>query len=322
MLKKILVVGAGAWGTAIANVLSKNNNKVYLWTRDKSLSIKINSNKINHKYYKNFKLSSKLKSISGSFITKDYHYIFYILPASAFDKFCEDYFKNQKINNLVICSKGVSKNGEFISNLITKKLNINNYHFLSGPSFADEVLHGKPTALSLSSQKVNKNIGNIFKDTNIRIYYSEGLKTLEFLGIIKNIYAIGAGILDAESLGHNARSAYITRCVAEIKSMIKYLNLNENMIYSLGGIGDLILTCSSNKSRNYNFGFSFAKKSKNKIIPRFKTIEGLNSCLTIKKNKKIIIGKLPIINSIIKIINGSPPKKEIKILLNRSFKNE
>jgi glycerol-3-phosphate dehydrogenase (NAD(P)+) len=104
--------------------------------------------------------------------------------------------------------------------------------------------------------------------------------------------------------------------------MIKYLNLNENMIYSLGGIGDLILTCSSNKSRNYNFGFSFAKKSKNKIIPRFKTIEGLNSCLTIKKNKKIIIGKLPIINSIIKIINGSPPKKEIKILLNRSFKNE
>ena len=104
--------------------------------------------------------------------------------------------------------------------------------------------------------------------------------------------------------------------------MIKYLNLNENMIYSLGGIGDLILTCSSNKSRNYNFGFSFAKKSKNKIIPRFKTIEGLNSFLTIKKNKKIIIGKLPIINSIIKIINGSPPKKEIKILLNRSFKNE
>ena len=78
MSKKILVVGAGAWGTAIANVLSKNNNKVYLWTRDKSLSIKINSNKINHKYYKNFKLSTKLKSISGSFITKDYHYIFYI----------------------------------------------------------------------------------------------------------------------------------------------------------------------------------------------------------------------------------------------------
>ena len=119
---------------------------------------------------------------------------------------------------------------KIISNLITKKLNINNYHFLSGPSFADEVLYGKPTALSLSSQKVNKNIGNIFKYTNIRIYYSEGLKTLEFLSIIKNIYAIGAGIIDAESLGQNARSAYITRCVAEIKSMIKYLNLNENMI--------------------------------------------------------------------------------------------
>ena len=283
MSKKILVIGAGAWGTAIANVLSKNNNEVHLWARDKNLSIKINSNKINRKYYKNFKLFSKLKSISGKFNTKDYHYIFYILPASAFEKFCEDYFKQQKISNLVICSKGVSKKGEFISNLITKNLNFKNYHFLSGPSFADEVLYGKPTALSLSSQKVNKNIGNIFKDTNIRIYYSEGLKTLEFLGIIKNIYAIGAGIIDAESLGQNARAAYITRCVAEIKCMLRYLNLNENMIHSLAGLGDLILTCSSSKSRNYNFGLSFVKKSKIKIIPRFKTIEGLNSCLTLKK---------------------------------------
>ena len=322
MSKKILVIGAGAWGTAIANVLSKNNSEVYLWARDMSLSNKINSNKINQKYYKNFKLSKKLKSISGNFNAKDYHYIFYVLPANAFEEFCDDYLKKQSISNLVICSKGVCRNGEFISNLITKKLNFKNYHFLSGPSFADEVLYGKPTALSLSSQKVNKNIGNIFKDTNIRIYYSESLKTLEFLGLIKNIYAIGSGIIDAESLGQNARAAYITRCVAEIKSMLKYLNLNENMIYSLGGIGDLILTCSSNKSRNYNFGFSFVKESKNKIISRLKTIEGLNSCLTLKKNKKIITGQLPIINSIIKIINGSPPKKEIKNILSRRFKNE
>ena len=93
------------------------------------------------------------------------------------------------------------------------------------------------------------------------------------------------------------------------------------MIYSLGGIGDLVLTCSSNKSRNYNYGYSLVK-NKNKIIPRFKTIEGLNSCLTLKKNKKLIVGKVPIINSIIKIINGSSPKKEIKILLNRRFRNE
>ena len=202
-----------------------------------------------------------------------------------------------------------------------KKLILKNYHFLSGPSFADEVLCGKPTALSLSSNKINKNIGNIFKDTNIRIYYSDGYKTLEFLGILKNIYAIGAGGIDATSLGQNARAAYITRCIVEIKSILKSLNLNTNMIYSLGGIGDLILSCSSNKSRNYNFGFCFEKKNKYKTLNR-KTIEGINSCLNIKNNKKINISKFPIINSVIKIINGSPPKKEIKILLNRKFKNE
>ncbi len=321
MHKKILVVGAGAWGTAIANALSKKNNNVYLWARDLKLSNQINKNKINKKYYKNFKLSRKLKSTSGNFNASAYHYIFYVLPATAFDNFSDDYLKNQKINELIICSKGISKNGDFISNLIKKKLNFKNYHFLSGPSFADEVLYGKPTALSLSSNKLNKNIGNIFKDTNIRIYYSEDYKTLEFLGILKNIYAIGAGIIDAESLGQNARAAYITRCIVEIKSMLKSLNLNTNMIYSLGGIGDLILSCSSNKSRNYNFGFCFEKKSKYKTLKR-KTIEGINSCLNLKNNKKINISKFPIINSIIKIINGSPSKKEIKKLLNRKFKNE
>ena len=321
MHKKILVVGAGAWGTAIANTLSKKNNNVYLWARDLKLSNQINKNKINKKYYKNFKLSRKLKSISGNFKASEYHYIFYVLPAAAFDNFCDNYLNNQKINELIICSKGISKNGDFISNLIMKKLILKNYHFLSGPSFADEVLYGKPTALSLSSNKINKNIGNIFKDTNIRIYYSEGYKTLEFLGILKNIYAIGAGVIDATSLGQNARAAYITRCIVEIKSILKSLNLNTNMIYSLGGIGDLILSCSSNKSRNYNFGFCFEKKNKYKTLNR-KTIEGINSCLNIKNNKKINISKFPIINSVIKIINGSPSKKEIKILLNRKFKNE
>ena len=138
-----------------------------------------------------------------------------ILPAAAF--ICDNYLNNQKINELIICSKGISKNGDFISKSNNEKTNFEKLSFLSGPSFADEVLFEETTALSLSSNKINKNIGNIFKDTNIRIYYSEGYKTLEFLGILKNIYAIGAGVIDATSLGQNARAAYITRCIVEIK---------------------------------------------------------------------------------------------------------
>ena len=105
MHKKILVVGAGAWGTAIANVLSKKNNNVYLWARDLKLSNQINKNKINKKYYKNFKLSRKLKSTSGNFNASEYHYIFYVLPATAFDNFSDDYLnycrKNYQIQQQV-----------------------------------------------------------------------------------------------------------------------------------------------------------------------------------------------------------------------------
>ena len=105
MSKKILVLGAGSWGTAIANVLSKKNHKVYLWARDKNLSKYINTNKINRKYYKNFKLSKNLKSIIGNFRANDYHYIFYILPAHAFENFCSEYLKNQKMSSLILTQR-------------------------------------------------------------------------------------------------------------------------------------------------------------------------------------------------------------------------
>jgi glycerol-3-phosphate dehydrogenase (NAD(P)+) len=247
-----------------------------------------------------------------------------VLPASQFENFSQSYLANQKIKNFIICSKGLSESGKLISEIATKSLNITKIFILSGPSFAKEVITGMPTALSLASNNQKPlQTSALFKDTNIRIYYSNNIKTLEVLGVVKNIYAIGAGILEAMKLGENARASFITRCASEMQFMLKQSNLNDQKILSLAGIGDLVLTCSSTKSRNFSFGKKFIFMQSTKNFSKNKTtIEGLNSIMTIKKVLNLNLKDLPILTSIINVIKGKSVKNEVNNLLRRKFKYE
>lgn len=319
-MKKILVIGAGSWGTALANTLAYNNKNVFLWTEKQKISDQINKTKINKKYFKNILLHKNITSIFGKIDPKLYSFIFYVLPAKAFDKFLKNYLINNQVNNFIICSKGLGEKGEFVSDLAKENLKIKNLFILSGPSFADEVILNKPTALSLAGKKQHETIGILFHSSNLRLYYSNHIKTLEFLGILKNIYALGAGIIDALNLGENAKASYLTRCLYEIKSTLKIKKLDQEQLFSLGGVGDLFLTSNSFKSRNYNFGYRLIKnKLKN---PEKITIEGLNSIHVINKNKDIDFNQLPILKTIFNIIKGKNPQTEIEKLLKRKFKFE
>jgi len=319
-MKKILVIGAGSWGTALANTLAYNNKNVFLWTEKQKISDQINKTKINKKYFKKILLHKNITSIFGKIDPKLFSFIFYVLPAKAFDKFLKNYLINNQVINFIICSKGLGEKGEFVSDLAKENLRIKNLFILSGPSFADEVILNKPTALSLAGKKHHETIGILFQSSNLRLYYSSHIKTLEFLGILKNIYALGAGIIDALNLGENAKASYLTRCLYEIKSTLKIKKLDQEQLFSLGGVGDLFLTSNSSKSRNYNFGYRLIKnklKNSEKI-----TIEGLNSIHVINKNKDIDFNQLPILKTIFNIIKGKNPQTEIEKLLKRKFKFE
>lgn len=319
-MKKILVIGAGSWGTALANTLAYNNKNVFLWTEKQKISDQINKTKINKKYFKKILLHKNITSIFGKIDPKLYSFIFYVLPAKAFDKFLKNYLINNQVINFIICSKGLGEKGEFVSYLAKENLRIKNLFILSGPSFADEVILNKPTALSLAGKNQHETVGILFQSSNLRLYYSNHIKTLEFLGILKNIYALGAGIIDALNLGENAKASYLTRCLYEIKSTLKIKKLDQEQLFSLGGVGDLFLTSNSSKSRNYNFGYRLIKnklKNSEKI-----TIEGLNSIHVINKNKDIDFNQLPILKTIFNIIKGKNPQTEIEKLLKRKFKFE
>ena len=319
-MKKILIIGAGSWGTALANTLAYNNKNVFLWTEKQKISDQINKTKINKKYFRKILLHKNITSIFGKIDPKLYSFIFYVLPAKAFNKFLKNYLINNQVINFIICSKGLSEKGEFVSDLAKENLRIKNLFILSGPSFADEVILNKPTALSLAGKKQHETVGILFQSSNLRLYYSNHIKTLEFLGILKNIYALGAGIIDALNLGENAKASYLTRCLYEIKSTLKIKKLDQEQLFSLGGVGDLFLTSNSSKSRNYNFGYKLIKnKLKN---PEKITIEGLNSIHVINKNKDIDFNQLPILKTIFNIIKGKNPQTEIEKLLKRKFKFE
>ena len=317
-MSKILLIGAGSWGTALATVLAKRHN-VLLWARNKKIVEEVNSKHTNYKYFKKKLLNKNIRSFTGSIQSNQFDFIFYVLPAKYFSEFCHKYLFKQKIKNFVICSKGIDKSGLLLTNISKQILNFSNLFILSGPSFAHEVFDQKPTAISIAGNKKVINLGKLFISSNIRIYYSKNLQSLELLGIVKNIYAIGAGIIEGLGLGENAKAAYISRCIFEISYMLELNKLNPKNILTLGGVGDLILTCSSHNSRNYSYGFDFIKK---KFKSNQKTIEGMNSINCIKKNFVISLKSFPILKTIINIIKGKNPDKEIRILLNRKFKFE
>jgi len=321
-MENILVIGAGSWGTALANTLGHNNKKVSLWTRNQNIAEQINKTNVNKSYFKKIILSKNIKSISGKIDPKLYSQIFYVLPAKAFEKFIFDYLTDNMIENLIICSKGLGEKGELISNLAKERLKIKNLFILSGPSFADEVILNKPTALSLAGKKDHEAIGKLFHNTNLRLYYSTSIKTLEYLGILKNIYAISAGIIDALNLGENAKASYLTRCLFEIKATLQFKKLNQDQLFSLGGIGDIFLTSNSKRSRNYSFGYELIKNKSQKLLNQKTTIEGLNSIFVINKKAQMNLNHLPILKTILNILKGKEPKAEIEKILKRKFKFE
>ena len=133
-MKKILVIGAGSWGTALANTLANNNTNVFLWTANQNVSEQINKTRTNKKYFKNIILHKKITSLSGKIDPKFYDYIFYVLPAKAFEKFLKNYLINNQLNYFIICSR-LGEKGEFVSELAKEKLRIKHLFILSGPSF-------------------------------------------------------------------------------------------------------------------------------------------------------------------------------------------
>ncbi|MBL6664944.1 MAG: NAD(P)H-dependent glycerol-3-phosphate dehydrogenase [Rickettsiales bacterium] len=316
---KSLVIGCGAWGTAIANVLAQNNKETYISSIEPDVISEINIKHTNSKYLPKAQLNKNLKAI-GNYedSISDFDLVFIVVPSAV----CLEVFQNIKKTTVsdktsfVICSKGIEqKDLDFLSQSFEKMTNNKNYAVLAGPNFAIEVANKVPTITTIASKdrRIAKKVIDTITTDYFKASYFDDPLNVEICGIIKNIMAIGCGMIDEFNMGVNAKSALLMKGIEEIKILCQKLNASDDISHS-AGFGDIFLTCSSTKSRNNTLGHLVAKgKSYEQITKKTNsTFEGYYSAKAITKIAKKLEIKLDLCQKINEILNSKYSKAEIK----------
>lgn len=276
-MAKIIVAGAGVFGTAISERLAWNrNNEIIIHTIEKDVEEDINKNHQNSKYFPTKFLNYKIKATGDDRIFEDADVIMLVLPSKVIVPFSERIRNNSKSNPLVVnLAKGMSDQGAFI----TEDIPFERTASMKGPSFAIETINGFPTAFTFGGKK---NDYEYFKKevlpyTGFTLDYSSDVRAVELLSILKNMYAIAIGLVSGKYDSPNVDFQLYTKAVNEMRELLKLYKCDEETIFNYCGIGDLGLTALNDLSRNRTLGIllgkGFALDQKNNAT----TIEGLRT---------------------------------------------
>ena len=257
----VAIIGTGKFALAILKILSRNIESITIYGRDTKQLTELEINKKNSKYSDHiFDIDIKTYSID-KYNTSNHSIYFYCLPISCIDTI------NYKENTVYTC-KGFKKKFLYQKNL-------KSYGLLMGPSYAYEILNDSFTTFSLSSnnETLTNNTYKLLKSNLCKLYKSPCIKSIEILSVIKNILSIGCGLIDSLNMGKNTVSAFIIIFLENVSYDI--YPINKNVLFEPSGIGDIFLTCSSQKSRNYTYGYNLLNKD---YHPNEKNlVEGINS---------------------------------------------
>ncbi len=315
---KVGIIGTGAYGIALAEILNKNKLDVILWTKFEKEYNELKDNKI-VKTLNNHKISDKIKFTLNINEIMNCNLIYIAIPQNALKEICN--FIKPLVNNQYFCiaTKGIGNN-KTIANIVNKLIKTKKIGLISGPTFAIDIINNVPIGFTVASFDENtiQVIKNSLANDVIYIETTKDIEGISVCGAVKNIFAIGSGIIKGLNLPISTHALYITKVTHEIRKLIIFFNGNEESILTLAGIGDLVLTCFSEKSRNFTFGIMICKKKKNEIYNYIKstTIEGINTLKMINiliEKQKI---ELPIIKCIYNIIYKNNNPTEILSLLN------
>ena len=304
---KISVLGSGAWGTALAQLISKKS-KVLMWVKEKKVKIDINQNHQNKKYLPGIKLSKNIVSSNNLEDLESSDIIFLTVPVQYMSSILKKISKIIKSNVVfVCCSKGIEMNTlKLPSQIVASYFPKHSIAVLSGPNFAEEVSRNMPTATLIASNKIatSKKIASIVQTKLFRPYVSDDVLGSQIAGATKNVYAIACGVVEGKKFGKNAVASIISRSFAEVSRLHKSMRAKPETLSGLSGMGDLFLTCSSKKSRNFKLGLDLASgMSLSSIIKKNSSIaEGVFTARALKQmslKKKL---NLPIAETVYQIL--------------------
>ncbi|MDT9587092.1 MAG: NAD(P)H-dependent glycerol-3-phosphate dehydrogenase [Candidatus Arsenophonus melophagi] len=328
----ITVIGSGSYGTALAITLARNGHRVLLWGDDPQHITKLQRERCNKTFLPNVVFPDTLlpKSCLKTVITESRN-ILIVVPSHAFNqvlKNIQPYLTQQ--SRIIWATKGLEHGkGRLLQDvareILGEKIPL---AVLSGPTFAKELAAGLPTAISVaaSNAKFNEELQKLFHcGRNFRVYKNSDMIGVQLGGAAKNVIAIGAGISDGIGFGANARTALITRGLAEIRRLGITIGAKASTFMGMSGLGDLVLTCTDNQSRNRRFGMLLGQgmqiaDAQNKIG---QIIEGFLNTKEIYKLAERVGVEMPISNQIYQVLYGNKNILEAaKTLLNRSSKDE
>lgn len=291
------VIGAGKWGSALAFAFSEKND-VFITSRT-------------------FKNLPNFVSLDEALSCE---YIIITVPAQEISTWLEDnfVFNGQKI---IVASKGIeATSGKFLNEIYEKYVPSTHIAFLSGPSFAVEVMRSLPTALVINSynEELSSEMSKLFPSF-IKVYTSTDVIGAEVCGAYKNVIAIAAGICEGLSLGKNAAAALISRGLVEMQRFGLSYGAKEDTFIGLGGAGDLFLTASSSMSRNFRVGLGIAKgKSQREILEELGEVaEGIGTSYALHELSEKNSLYLPIAKEVYSMLEGKSPQDSLRDLLSR-----
>lgn len=329
MKSSIAIIGAGSWGTALSIVLAPRFERIRLWAHETDLVERMAAARINDVFLPDFRLPGNVEPVSDlKFALEDAEIVIGVMPS----RFARAVYSAMLPHvdagmRFVSATKGLENGTLLRMSEVAHEVLGRNFAVLSGPTFAREVARGEPTAVVISSddQELAVSIQRAFSGPSFRLYTNDDPAGVEIGAALKNTIAIGAGICQGLGLGNNSAAALITRGLAEITRLAVAMGGRPRTLAGLAGLGDLVLTCTGELSRNRSVGIELAKgRTLTEIVGSMKMIaEGVETTSAAVDLARKFNVDLPITQQMDSILRGDrSPREAIRDLMERTLKNE
>ncbi|PPD42486.1 MAG: glycerol-3-phosphate dehydrogenase [Methylocystis sp.] len=323
----LAVLGAGAWGTALANVAAQGRERVPLWGHDAAHAAALAQDRENKRHLAGLPLPAAVAPTSDLSCMRDARIVLAVVPAQALRDVARAVRPHLKDGAaFVICAKGIERDTRnFMSEVVARELPQAQPAVLSGPSFAMDVCKGLPTAVTLAAQDetLAQRLCEEISTRTFRLYRSTDLLGVEIGGAAKNVFAIAAGMSSGRGLGASAQAALIARSFAELSRLGRALGARSETLMGLSGLGDLVLTCGSAQSRNFAFGQALGQGAAVKDASGGKLTEGAFTAHVLLEMARAAGVEMPIVEAVDAILSSRlSVDAAIEALLMRPLKAE
>lgn len=322
---KVGLFGCGAYGMALSSVLIENNCDVTMWTKFEAEKDNLEKTRRNEQLIPNFQISENIKLTTNlAECIKDKELLIIVIPAAFIDSLAIEMKPYIKDNHILIATKGIEQEtGLFVNEILAKHLDTENIAVLSGPSFAIDLVSKMPVGLSLASKKeetitiVKKALQNKY----VKLRETDDIIGVEICGSIKNVIALSSGILSGLGANESTKAMLLTEAMHDMEKILDAFSANKRTVLSFSGIGDLLLTCTSIKSRNFTFGKMLGENKGKERIEEYlanTTVEGfytLKSIYELLKDKNISIPVIDLIYDI--VVKGKKPEELLTFLVEK-----